>query len=66
MTKLSKVQSSVIDRLKNGEKLSLVTGVKPYCYFSNDFKNVGWNTIFKLEDLKLIKRDEINKEIKLL
>ena len=67
MAKLTTAQSSIIERLKNGEKIAMFWTVSPYCSFLNwDDKKINWNTIFKLEELKLIKRDTVNKTVTLI
>lgn len=61
--KLSTAQTTVIQKLQEGEKLHFITGLNARCFFGN--MNVWWNTITKLEGMGLISRNEKERQVSL-
>lgn len=52
--KLSKSQQTVIQRMKKGDVCHLTQGMDAKCFFSDVI--VSWATMWKLEQLGLVKR----------
>lgn len=62
--KLSKAQQSVIDYLKSGGIIHYIDGLNAKCFRSDNYRNISWATIYKLETLGLVKRT--NRKIELI
>lgn len=61
--KLSPKQLDIIKRLRSGVRIHVMSGPDSYCFISDDMKNVPWPTIFKLSDMRLIKKiGDYNRE----
>lgn len=59
--KFSSTQIWVMAKLKNGEVLHWIDGINARCFFPD--ANVGWPTIFKLEEIGLIERKDGKVEL---
>ncbi len=63
--KLSSTQIWVLYKLADGETLHYITGLNARCYFSENITTVSWPTIFKLEKIGLVARNEKAGKIEL-
>lgn len=56
--KLSKAQTELIATLQGGGKVHWIGGFNAKCFYEKDLnKRLTWGTIFKCEELGLIKRE---------
>lgn len=60
--KLSSTQVWVLEKLASGQVLHKTNGIDAKCFFHSG-KNVSWATIFRLEELGLVKRGDRKIEI---